>query len=360
MVDTKRRRCSREGCDGPVVGRRLCRRHYQAAWKAGEFAGVPLPPHPRPEGAVICPPEHKHDETGTCYVIHKCRCDPCRAGRARRERTRKRLKAYGRYDSGLVDVEPVREHMMLLAEFGLGYKRVARLAGVGVTAARTILWGRQEPGRRKGELQKRIKRDTAEKILAVKPDFGSLAGGAVIPARGVHRRVQALVAIGWSQSKLCDHLGWDRGNWSLMMKRPGVMVRTHREVAALFDELWDQLPPRDTHRDKIAFSRAKKHAKDRRWLPPLAWDDIDNDVEPPVAEAEEGAIDEMAVDLACMGERVRLTPLERREVVRRLNAAKLSDPAIAERAHVEPRTVLRIRQELGLAAAVGADRQVVA
>jgi hypothetical protein len=250
--------------------------------------------------------------------------------------------------------------MMLLAEFGIGYKRVAALAGIGITPARTLIWGRQDPGPRYGELQKHVKRETAEAVLAVKPDVKNLAGGARIPARGTHRRVQALVTLGWSQSKLAERLGMERSNFGTMMQRDHVTASLHRAAEALFEELWDQEPPHADWHDKAAYTRARRYARERRWLPPLAWDDIDNDVEPPVAEAEEGAVDEVVIVLAMGGEHIRLSPLERREVVRRLNAAKLSDPAIAERTHMPARTVIRIRQELGIPAAVGFDKQVVA
>ena len=31
---------------------------------------------------MICPPEHRHGETSTCYNGHKCRCDDCRASKS--------------------------------------------------------------------------------------------------------------------------------------------------------------------------------------------------------------------------------------------------------------------------------------
>lgn len=334
-------------CEKPAVGRRLCRAHYQAAWKAGELARhEKLPTVVDP---TICPPEHKHDGSLVCYNLHKCRCRPCSEHRMRHEANRRKQQAYGRYDSGLVDVAPVREHLLILGEFGIGYKRAAALAGVGVTAVRNVIWGRQDPGPRKGEMLRRIKRENAERILAVKPDISLLAPGHPIPARGTHRRIQALVARGWSQSKIAERISMERSNFGMMMQRDQVTVSTHRTVAALFDELWDQLPPMDEWRDRAAYSRTIRHAQDRRWLPPLAWDDIDNDVEPPVPD-DEGGIDETAVELALVGERVRLTPLERRECVSRLHGMRWSDRRIAETIHCSDRTVLRIREELGLAA----------
>ncbi|GGH34063.1 hypothetical protein [Microbacterium album] len=340
--------CTHAGCEARSVARRLCRAHYQAAWKAGTLGQHQKLP-PRVKDPKICPPEHKHAASLVCYNLHQCRCTPCSEHRAETDQRRAKLKAYGRFDTGLVDAEPVREHLLMLGEFGIGYKRVARLSGVGVTPVRNIIWGRQDPGPRKGEIPKRIKRENAERILAVKPDLSALAAGAKIPARGTHRRLQALVAIGWSQSKLAIRLGIEPSNFTSVMKRTQVTVALHRKVAALFDELWSTLPPRDSWRDKIAYSRSLRFAKGRRWLPPLAWDDIDNDIEPPVPD-EDGVIDETAVELALAGESVRLTPEERRECVRRLHVERWSDARVAETIRVNPRTVLRIREELGLAA----------
>ena len=275
------------------------------------------------------------------------------------EQNRRRQKAYGRFDTGLIDAEPVREHMMMLASFGLGYKRVAALAGVGITPARNLIWGRQEPGPRYGEMQKRVKRETAEALLAVRPDTRNLAAGANVSSRATHRRLQALVAIGWSQSKLGRRIGVGQANFSTLMKAEQVTARRHLQVAALFEELWNQPPPAETHRDKIAYTRSLSYARKRRWLPPLAWDDVDTDPEPPVPDEESG-VDEVRVMLAVAGERVRLTPEERRAAVVELHAARLSDPAIGTRLHCAARTVLRIRQELKLAAISADDEQIAA
>jgi|GEM_PF-493719 len=345
--------CSADGCSRRSVARRLCRAHYQQAWKSGELgAHDKLPPHVH--DPKVCPPEHKHAESGTCYVHHQCRCAPCSEARGARDLARRKLQAYGRYESGLVDVGPVREHLVMLAEAGMGYKRVAEVAGLGTTPVRNIIYGRQDPGPRKGEMLKQVKRETAEAILGVKPDVESLADGAKVSARGTHRRIQALVARGWSLSKLAKRLGIDVRNLLSMMKREQVFARTHRQVVALFDELWDVEPPREEWRDKIAYSRTIRYAKARRWLPPLAWDDIETDEEPPAIEVDGEQVDEVAVDLACAGEQVRLSVSERRAAVSRLTEAGFADGVIAERLRLNVRSVLRIRQELGLAAAVDA------
>lgn len=351
----KRMTCTVTGCGKRSTARRLCRAHYQQAWKAGQLeTHAKLPP--RLSNPTVCPPDHKHGQTGTCYVHHQCRCSDCSNSRSERDTQRRKLKAYGRYSPGLVDVGPVREHLLFLSEQGMGYKRVAEVAGVSVTAVRNILWGRQDPGPRKGEMPKRVAANTAEAVLKVQPDLSTLAGGALVPSVGTRRRIQALVARGWSLSKLAARLNMGTSNFCVMLSREFVSVAKHRAIESLYDELWNRVPPHEMWQDKSAYVRALNFAKARRWLPPLAWDDIDTDLEPPVVEPVDGAIDEVAVELACAGEMVRLSHAERRVAITKLSREGWSDSKIAERLRLAPRTVLLIRGELGLPAVEGKGR----
>ncbi|WP_448812078.1 hypothetical protein [Agromyces bauzanensis] len=295
-----------------------------------------------------CPDSHKHAESTSCYKAHGCRCDSCTTHNTAKAAERERAKLYGRFDDGLVEAGPVREHMAALAEFGLGYKRIAGLAGASVTTVRILIHGRQD-GTRRGEIPKRVSRETARRILRVKPEVGLLADGALITARGAHRRIQALVTRGWSQAKLAARLGMTRPNFGAMMQREQVTAATHRAIAALFEQLWDVEPPRRSHEDRIAYARTIKYAAVRRWLPPMAWDDIDTDPEPPVID-EGDFIDEIAIDLALSGEHVRLSSAERRTAVSRAHAMKWSDNLTARTIGCVPETVARIRRELDLEA----------
>lgn len=353
--------CSIDGCDRPVVARLLCRRHYLQAWRRGDFVNAPV--RPKPAGSTICPPEHKHQASTTCYIEHRCRCTPCREHLALTVRRRYRQKAYGRFDSGLVDAAPVREHLAMLQGHGIGYRRTAALAGASVTVVRNIIYGRQQAGPRHSAPQKHIKRDTAERILAITPDMKNHAAGAVIPARGARRRLQALAVMGWSQAKLAEHLGSAHqtvGN-IIMNRTSTTSVATHRQIAQLFDKLWDQVPPRSEWHDRAAYTRTIRIAKQHSWVPPLAWDDIDNDPAPaalnPTSTDDDldldpagTPFDEIAVELALAGHRVKLTPEDRHEAVRRAWERRWSDGFTAQQLGLSDRTVLRIRQELHLAA----------
>lgn len=299
----------------------------------------------------ICPDDHKHEAVSTCFIQHRCRCDGCVAAHNAREARRTKLKAYGRWDTGLVDAAPVKEHIATLQASGLGWKRIAELSGVGNTAISQLIYGRKGSNSdpRKGDPVKRIPRAKAEKILAVQPGHDMLRDGALVPSLGSHRRIQALVANGWSLSRIGARLSIAPANMSSLMRRPHVAKRTHDAVVALFEELWQTPAPTETGHEKAAATRARKHAAARRWLPALAWDDPDTDIEPPAGEeAGDDYVDGAVVVLAIDGERPRMTPAERREVVRVLHRERWGDRRIAEHVGMASETVLRIRAELGL------------
>jgi transcriptional regulator with XRE-family HTH domain len=276
---------------------------------------------------------HQHG-TRAAYVLDRCRCLPCSKANATAETQRERQKAYGRYDK-YVDAAPVRAHVLALGEQGMGLKRVAKTAGVstgtlsklvfGVYADTGTGGGRNGEGTRVRQPSKRMLRTTAEKVLAVEL---ALADGAQVDATGTTRRVRALVALGWSQSKIAERLGIARSNFHLAKgTRPRVLAATAKAVAELYDELSMTIPPAETHRDKISVSRARRYAKQRHWLPPLALDDelLDDPtykVGSLLPDVDDSTLDEAAIYRRTHGDRnVRLTKDETAELVRRWQAA---------------------------------------
>jgi transcriptional regulator with XRE-family HTH domain len=345
------RRCGWKGTYATAAkGDYAKRRHSCEKWaekiagrqrRVERFAAVDRTPKPCLHKIA----DHQHG-TRAAYVLDACRCLPCSAANAEAETARERQKAYGRYDR-YVDAEPVRTHVLELGRQGMGLKRVAKAAGVstgtlsklvfGVYASTGTGGGRNGPGRRVRRPSKRVLRTTAEKLLAVRLD---LADGAKITAEdaiGVRRRVRALVALGWSQSKLADRLGIQRSNFHLATDARGVTVATMRAVEELYDELSMTLPPQDTHRDRIAASRARNYAKARGWLPPLALDDdlIDRPCEGVLEVEVEDYLDEQAIWRRMHGDRsVRLTKAEKRELVRRAREAGWSYRDLETRAGI--------------------------
>jgi len=185
---------------------------------------------------------------------------------------------------------------------------------------------------------------------------------------GTVRRLQALVAIGYTQSDIAIKLAVHVPNLSpLLHGAPeSVAASTASAVASVFDRLW-MYPVAGA-----AGERARLVARSHRWVSPLAWDDIDDPAEipntrgpkrrtagkGPDADGPNGEertpdppyIDEIAVERAMNGEPIKLTYPERLYAVQRLHRRRWSDGRIARTLHVDDRTILRNRKTLGLPA----------
>lgn len=221
-----------------------------------------------------CPPAHDHAATTVCYIQHRCRCAPCREARTEMERHRRRQIAYGTYKSGRVPAGPVRAHVEALQTAGLGWKRVAELAGVSNSTVSNLLYGRPRGGRR--ERAPRVLRRVAEAILAVEPTLESLRPGALIPNTGFVRRAEALAWVGHSFSRQAARLGVSAANFHSMLNGRQVTVRHHLGMCDLFDEWWNVAPATGTWHEKSSVTRTRNMARARGFAPPLAWNNIDD------------------------------------------------------------------------------------
>lgn len=280
---------------------------------------------------------HEHG-TRNAYILDRCRCDDCRIANTLSERHRTRQKAYGRYD-GLVDAEPVRERIRLLSEHGVGLKQITRLSGVSGGVLTKLVYGApREDGTRRPPSRRCTPR-VRDRIMAVPLD--GHADHALVDATGTRRRLQALVAVGWSQCKLAERLGMARANFGKTMKADQVYAETARAVRELYDTLWNAAPPHAVHRDRIAYSRSKRLASVRGWSPPLAWDDdtIDNpgacpqrSLGPDDARCDiREYVDQIAIERRIAGDPIDLTIAELAEAVRVLYAKGETRTAIARR-----------------------------
>ncbi|MDN5726078.1 MAG: hypothetical protein L0G99_09145 [Propionibacteriales bacterium] len=193
------------------------------------------------------------------------------------QRERTRLKLYGRYDA-MVDADLARTHLRELMAGGMGWKRVARAAGLTGSTVYPILYGRGGTDPRPP--RKQVTRAVHEAIMAVQLD---LAPGALVDAIGTQRRLQALMAIGWTGQRLADRLGLTVANFHTMVQANQVIKRTADAVVVLYDELWDQTPTPTTGSEAGAIKRSQRRAKIAGWAPPIAWDDelIDDPVAQP-------------------------------------------------------------------------------
>lgn len=177
-----------------------------------------------------------------------------------------------------------------------------------------------------------------------------LQGPNRIDATGTVRRLRALAVIGWDVYTLADRLSWDWHRVSRIRTGAQQMVLrdTARAIAAIYDELAARRGPS---------ARAALDARQRGWQPPLAWDD--DTIDDPTAEPNVSCpvdIDEIAVERAIAGGRVRLTRTERDHVIRVLAAAGHDDAEIARRLHMNHSAVGQYRKRHGIAPGVPPNR----
>lgn len=311
-----------------------------------------------PKPCVHLLAQHEHG-SHAAYVLDRCRCSPCRDANAAYERNRSRQNAYGRWTPH-VPAAPVREHVRGLMAAGIGLKQIARLSGIAHSTLGKLVYGaRLDDGTHRPPSGK-VKPATAQALLAVTATPESYSDGARVDATGTRRRLQTLVAAGWSQSRLASELGVLPSNFGGLLGRDGCQASTARQVRALYGRLAFTPPPQTSRSEQGSVTHSRRYAAERGWPPPMWWDDDDLDNPTFVVTftgwqaASKDDVDDVAVLRACRGERLNLTVAERREVVRRLHAERMNDQQISARTGLADRTVLRIRQELGLAALIGA------
>ncbi|MEU5155199.1 hypothetical protein [Glycomyces sp. NPDC021274] len=177
-----------------------------------------------------------------------------------------------------MDAEPVRQHVRQLQASGLGYRRIAALAGTSEPLIFRLLHGVKSTGK---PPTKNLRTDTAESILAVQPNLEAVAEYAKIDGAGTRRRLQALVAHGWAQNLIAAEIGMTPGNLARVIRTPEVTAKTARLVRAVYERMWDAAPPQSTVEERSAFKRAKTIASRYGWAPSMAWDDIDDPAEQP-------------------------------------------------------------------------------
>lgn len=143
--------------------------------------------------------------TNAKFVIEKCRCQECKDAHYAYERKRRRRKAYGGDYWPWVDAEPVRRHVFSLmtkngqgCRDGLGPKKIAEISGVPHGAISKLLYGNYR-GR---PPSKRVRKDTAQKLLAVRREDGPYQ-----PAGPTWQMIEELVGFGFPKRRLALALG---------------------------------------------------------------------------------------------------------------------------------------------------------
>jgi hypothetical protein len=241
-----------------------------------------------PEQPCTHPARHVHG-TYVAYVADLCRCRPCRDANRAYEAGLTRRAMYGH--AAYVDAAPARAHIEALTAAGMGLKRIVAVSDISQGLLWKLIYGKTRPDGTRTP-SKRIRAATQTAILAVRLD---LADGARVNSVGTARRIQALVAIGWSMSKIAARLGILRSNFTAIAHgRTDVTVAHAKAVADLYDQLWNTAPPHAGHRDKIAYSRSIRYAAKAGWAVPMAWDDIDDPAARPSGCARKKTVQETA------------------------------------------------------------------
>lgn len=196
-----------------------------------------------------------------------CRCEPCRAAVRRSE------KRHALYGPAYVDGSRALAHMQRCVAAGMTNHQIALLAGLG-EGGRTIVRHLLAKGGR-------LRPATERALLSVPVDPCAAVVGATCDATGTRRRLQALVAIGYTEKILAERLGCGPRSPLQIARRSRCEGSTALAVRRLYDELADTPGPS---------ADARKRAVLLGWLAPLWWDQ--ETIDDPLAEPDVREYDE--------------------------------------------------------------------
>lgn len=213
-------------------------------------------------------PEAPHHDASTCVKWYNCQLPECRD----RLNARRRAIRAGTIQPArvLVDAEPIRQHILDLQEAGLSANRIARLSGLSHTTICAFLRAKPSVGR--GRKQQTTP-ETAEKILAVRP----------LTTAGTLRRIQALIAIGWTCRKIADRAGVSARRVIELRPTQVVNLVTAEKIAAAYEQLRYLNPEKNGVWPGHA-KRSRERAEANRWPKPNYWDQHVDDIDDPFFE----------------------------------------------------------------------------
>jgi hypothetical protein len=186
-------------------------------------------------------------------------CEPCKAAARRADKRRELDRMYGR--PPMVPLGD-RAHEIIRTT-----PRNQLTAATGITSHRL----REYEDRGPGMVVRRASRD---QILAFRRLWTPI---------GIQRRLQALSRLGYSMKYLADTTGINLSSLCKLRRNPNVQF-VRRTVAEAVLDVWEQLqdtqaPASHSSRETVA------EARRRGWVPPIAWDDIDDPTEDASAHA---------------------------------------------------------------------------
>jgi hypothetical protein len=101
------------------------------------------------------------------------------------------------------------------------------------------------------------------------------------------RRLDALACLGWSRGAVAAAMGVKhKCQIYAIGSHPRVYAETFEKLDAVYRDLSMRLPVAETLGQRTGITKTRNNALRRGAVPPLGWDDIDTDPEPPTAEPE--------------------------------------------------------------------------
>jgi transposase-like protein len=202
-------------------------------------------------------PDKPHGNWRT-YRIDKCRCPECRryANRSSVESRLRKLRGQPTY----MTRDVVVAHVEQLMASGMTMTDIARVAGL--RSANALRAAMRNP-------EQRIRMPYGQAILNVKPQIVPDSFGR-LSARGAQRRLRALARMGYNCATIAEATGLSYSFLSEVRsgKRSTIAAQCHVRLAEFYDQ--HHMIHGPNHKTASNAARSK-------WMPPLAWEDIDND-----------------------------------------------------------------------------------
>jgi hypothetical protein len=210
------------------------------------------------------------------------------------------LRRHHGIPTSLVPADRARAHLAALLELGWSAKALAAMSnGVTGTTLNNLQHGTHQT----------IERATATAVLSIPHTLApntNVPDKSLIPTLGAERRVQALMALGWTHDSMRAHAANTTHLARSTYKQ--MLASRWRAVDDMYQQLSMQPGPSPT---------TAKRANAAGWVTPLAWDNIDNPNETPNVGGHDDDIDPVVVARLLAGHNVPATRAERTEVIRR-------------------------------------------
>ncbi|MFD0509392.1 hypothetical protein ACFQ0G_53800 [Streptomyces chiangmaiensis] len=210
----------------------------------------------------------------------------------------------------------------------MSYRSIEEALNLPACTFKHLLWG--SSGREPSE---KIRKETADAVLAFWPSLDTFSDAARIDPRGTRRRAQALATLGWTHLFLAKRVGIAPSNFRRNLCQERVTARFARAVRDAYNELWMRAPMEHEVPAGMVL-RTVRAAEKKAWYGPLAWDDdtIDNPTAVPQTDAQpaemEEDVDEVAIAKFVKGFPVDVTDAEFLAGVQQCVALEMTAAAI--------------------------------